>query len=55
MLALLQPPRERFSEGRWSWECVLRNHELRVAAGVVLGMVLLKLRLEAWGPLWPGK
>jgi len=45
------PPRQRFSEARWSWACVLRNHELRVAVGVMAGMALLKWRLEMWGPL----
>jgi protein-S-isoprenylcysteine O-methyltransferase Ste14 len=44
-------PRERLSEERWSWACVLRNHELRVAVAVVAGMVLLKWRVEAWGRL----
>ena len=49
------PPRERFSETGWSWGCVLRNHELRVAVGVVVGMVLLKWRVEALGPLTFGR
>ena len=48
---LMLPPRERLSEDKWSWACVLRNHELRVAGVVVVGMVLLKWRVEAWGPL----
>jgi len=48
------PPKERLSEERWSWACVFRNHELRVAACVVVGMVLLKWRIEAWGPLGSG-
>jgi len=47
-------PRERLSEARWSWGCVLYNHELRVAALVVTGLLLLKWRMEAWGPLWRG-
>ena len=46
---LPRPPRRRFSEDRWSWECVLRNHELRVAAGLVVAMALVKWRLEAFG------
>jgi protein-S-isoprenylcysteine O-methyltransferase Ste14 len=49
------PPRKRFSDARWSWECLLRNHELRVAVGVVLGLVLLRWRLLAWGPLSLGR
>ena len=48
------PPRERLSEDKWSWACVLRNHELRVAVCVVVGMVLLKWRIETWGPLGSG-
>ena len=48
---LPRPPRERLSEERWSWHCVLRNHELRVAVVAVVGMVLLKWRVEAWGSL----
>jgi hypothetical protein len=51
---LPRPPREALSEDRWSWECVFRNHELRVAVVVVVGMVLLKWRVEAWGPLFWG-
>jgi protein-S-isoprenylcysteine O-methyltransferase Ste14 len=46
------PPSRRLSENRWSWACVLRNHELRVAALVIIGMVLLKWRITAFGPLW---
>lgn len=46
------PPREKLSEERWSWSALGRNHELRVAAGVVVVMALLKLRLEALGKLW---
>jgi steroid 5-alpha reductase family enzyme len=46
------PPRPPLSDARWSWECVLRNHELRVAAAVIIGLLLLKWRLGAWGPLW---
>jgi len=48
------PPRKRFSDARWSWECVLRNHELRVAAGVLVGLALLRWRLLLGGPLRPG-
>ena len=44
-------PKERLSEDRWSWACVLRNHELRVAMAVVAGMVVLKWRMEVWGRL----
>jgi len=44
-------PKERLSEEKWSWVCVLRNHELRVAMAVVAGMALLKWRMEVWGPL----
>lgn len=46
------PPRRRFSQAKWSWQCVLRNHELRVAAAVVLGLALLKWRMAALGS-WP--
>lgn len=46
------PPRRRFSQARWSWACVFRNHELRVAGAVIAGMLLLKLRMAAFGPLW---
>jgi protein-S-isoprenylcysteine O-methyltransferase Ste14 len=46
------PPRRRGSEARWSWACVLRNHELRVAVGVIAGLLLLKWRLTALGSLW---
>jgi steroid 5-alpha reductase family enzyme len=49
---LPRPPRERLSQRRWSWACVLRNHELRVAGAVIIGLLLLKWRVEAWGPLW---
>jgi protein-S-isoprenylcysteine O-methyltransferase Ste14 len=48
------PPGERFSDARWSWDCLLRNHELRVAVGVLAGLALLKLRLHVWGPLHLG-
>ena len=44
-------PRRRFSDARWSWSCVLRNHELRVAAAVVVGLVLVKWRMTAFGVL----
>ena len=47
------PPRQRFSDARWSWEAVRRNHQHRVTAAVLLGLALLKWRLEALGPLWP--
>lgn len=46
------PPRKRLSDDTWSWECVLRNHELRVALGVLAGLALLKWRVESWGRLW---
>jgi protein-S-isoprenylcysteine O-methyltransferase Ste14 len=46
------PPRQRLSDERWSWSALGRNHEVRVAAGVVVVMALLKLRLEALGKLW---
>jgi len=49
------PPNRRFSDARWSWECVFRNHELRVAFGVVAGMLLLKWRIILWGPLSFGR
>ena len=40
-----RPPRRRLSEERWSWAAVFRNHELRVAGGVVIVLVGLYLRL----------
>ncbi len=46
------PPRRRLSEERWSWSALGRNHEVRVAAGVVVVLILLKLRLAALGKLW---
>jgi protein-S-isoprenylcysteine O-methyltransferase Ste14 len=46
------PPRRKLSDERWSWSDLGRNHELRVAAGVVVVLILLKLRLEALGKLW---
>jgi protein-S-isoprenylcysteine O-methyltransferase Ste14 len=46
------PPKHRLSDNPWSWNAVLRNHELRVAAGVVLALCLLKWRLETFGPFW---
>jgi hypothetical protein len=49
---LPRPPRQRMSEARWSWEAVFRNHQLRVTAGVVVVLVLLKVRVEVWGSLW---
>lgn len=45
------PPRRKLSDARWSWACVLRNHELRVAAAVVVGLALVKWRIAAFGPL----
>jgi len=47
------PPRQRFSDARWSWEAVRRNHQHRVTAAVLVGLALLKWRLEALGPIWP--
>ena len=44
-------PKERLSEEKWSWACVLRNHELRVAMAVVAGRVVLKWRMVVWGRL----
>jgi protein-S-isoprenylcysteine O-methyltransferase Ste14 len=48
------PPRNRLSEARGSLAAVLRNHQLRVTAGVVLTLIVLKLRVEVWGssPPW---
>jgi len=46
------PPRERLSDNRWSWQAVWRNHELRVALGVVVALAVLKWRLETFGPFW---
>jgi len=46
------PPRRRFSQGRWSWGSVLRNHEVRVAAALVVGLALLRWRVAAFGELW---
>jgi len=46
------PPRRRLSAERWSWDAVLRNHELRVAGGVVLVLALLKWRVDNFGSLW---
>jgi protein-S-isoprenylcysteine O-methyltransferase Ste14 len=43
------PPREKLSDEKWSWSALGRNHEVRVAAGVVLTLILLKLRLVALG------
>lgn len=45
------PPKQRFSDARWSWACVFRNHELRVSAVVVLCLLLLRWRIIRWGPL----
>jgi steroid 5-alpha reductase family enzyme len=44
------PPRRRLSTERWSWDSVLRNHELRVAGGLLLMLALLKWRIEFWRP-----
>jgi steroid 5-alpha reductase family enzyme len=49
------PPRQRFSDARWSWACVLRNHELRVAAGVALGLVFLWWRIGHWPQIGLGR
>jgi len=48
------PPRQRPSNERWSWDSVLRNHELRVAGCVVLLLALLKWWRD-FGPLWPAR
>jgi protein-S-isoprenylcysteine O-methyltransferase Ste14 len=45
------PPRQRFSNERWSWQCVLRNHQLRVTAVVVIGLVLIEWRISSLGRL----
>lgn len=45
------PPRRRFSDERWSWECVLRNHQLRVTAAVVIGLIAIKWRISSLGRL----
>jgi protein-S-isoprenylcysteine O-methyltransferase Ste14 len=47
-----RPPRRKLSPERWSWAAVFRNHELRVAGGVVVVLVTLHLRLTVLGPLW---
>lgn len=49
------PPKVRFSDARWSWDAVRRNHQLRITATVIAIIVLLKVRLELWGSLWPGR
>ncbi|MFB3883019.1 MAG: isoprenylcysteine carboxylmethyltransferase family protein [Armatimonadota bacterium] len=49
---LPRPPREKLSMERWSWDAVMRNHELRVAGGVLLVLALLKWRVETFGPFW---
>ncbi len=46
------PPRQRLSNERWSWNAVLRNHELRVAGGLVLVLALLKWRMDFLVPFW---
>jgi protein-S-isoprenylcysteine O-methyltransferase Ste14 len=49
------PPRRRLSTERWSWDSVMRNHELRVAGGLLLMLALLKWRIETFGVFWrPG-
>jgi protein-S-isoprenylcysteine O-methyltransferase Ste14 len=48
------PPRQRLSNERWSWDSVLRNHELRVAGCVVFLLALLKWWRD-FGPLWPAR
>jgi hypothetical protein len=48
---LPRPPKERLSDEGWSWTSVRRNHQLRVTAALLLGLALLKWRLEALGPL----
>jgi protein-S-isoprenylcysteine O-methyltransferase Ste14 len=45
------PPRRRFSEERWSWQCVLRNHQLRVTVAVVIGLILIEWRISSLGRL----
>ena len=47
-----RPPRQRLSEERWSWAAVFRNHELRVAGGVVLVLLALHYRLILLDTLW---
>jgi protein-S-isoprenylcysteine O-methyltransferase Ste14 len=49
---LPRPPRGKLSAERWSWDSVLRNHELRVAGGVLLILALLKWRVETFPSLW---
>lgn len=46
------PPRRKLSDNRWSWRAVWRNHELRVALGVVIALAVLKWRLETFGQFW---
>ena len=46
------PPRHKLSDNRWSWQAVWRNHELRVALGVVVALTVLKWRLETFGQFW---
>jgi len=45
------PPRRRFSDERWSWQCVLRNHQLRVTAAVVIILALIGWRISSLGRL----
>jgi hypothetical protein len=44
-----RPWRRPPSAARWSWEAVRRNHQLRVTAGVALGLVLLWWRGHSLG------
>ncbi len=44
-----RPWRRPASAARWSWEAVRRNHQLRVTAGVALGLVLLWWRAQSAG------
>jgi protein-S-isoprenylcysteine O-methyltransferase Ste14 len=48
------PPKVQRPIQHGSWEAVWRNHQLRVTAGLVLALAVLKLRLELWGagPPW---
>lgn len=51
---LPMPPRGPLPEARGSFAAILRNHQLRVTAGVVLALIVLKLRVAMWGsrPPW---
>ncbi|MFB3882961.1 MAG: isoprenylcysteine carboxylmethyltransferase family protein [Armatimonadota bacterium] len=46
------PRRRRLSTERWSWDSVMRNHELRVAGGLLLVLALLKWRIETFASVW---